>query len=251
MDKCAVPVASPRMNERESAGDLNFARAPRCAAQTGLVWAKRFPPGFLVWALAFLLAGCFTAQVYPTLQLRSISLRPGDLEAHGIGFITPSAATGQEEEKQAVAFVFADVLREERRNVRVVPLAETLSAVNKAGLADAYSRMYHDYRDTGLLKFDILQKIGVAVGVRYIAQIKVQSFGQHSRDRLGLLGLRVVETKRGTVRLFMQIWDSMDGSVAWEATQELHYAFDTITEEQMTLKTVVGRAAQDLVAKLP
>jgi hypothetical protein len=49
------------------------------------------------------LAGCFGKQIYPTNQDRSISLRAGDLERAGLAFITPSTATGQEEEKQAVA----------------------------------------------------------------------------------------------------------------------------------------------------
>jgi hypothetical protein len=48
-------------------------------------------------------AGCFGKQIYPTNQDRSISLRAGDLERAGLAFITPSTATGQEEEKQAVA----------------------------------------------------------------------------------------------------------------------------------------------------
>jgi hypothetical protein len=198
-----------------------------------------------------MLAGCFSAQIYPTLQQRGISLRPGDLETYGIGFITPSAATGQEEERQAVALVFAEVMEKERKRIRVVPLAQTLGAVNKSGLAEAYSRMYNDYRDTGLLKRDILQQVGAVIGVRYVAQIKVQSFGQGSRERFGMFGFRLVETKTAGMRLFFQIWDCSDGTVAWEAAQELHYAYDTVTEEQLTLPKVAGRAAQDLVAKLP
>jgi hypothetical protein len=198
-----------------------------------------------------ILTGCFPVQIYPTLQQRGISLQPGDLEAHGIGFITPSAATGQEEEKQAVALVFAETMQKERKAIRVVLLAETLGVVNKAGLADAYASMYRDYRDTGLLKREILQQVAKVTGVRYMAQIKVQSFGQTAKERFGIFGLRIVETKTGGVRLFFQIWDSRDGTVAWEATQELHYSYDTVTERQLTLPTVVGRAAQELVAKLP
>ena len=70
------------------------------------------------WAAAtaaVLLGGCFSVKIHPTLQERNVSLAPGDLEAHGIAFITPSAATGQEEEKQAVAFAFAETLKEERQ----------------------------------------------------------------------------------------------------------------------------------------
>ena len=34
------------------------------------------------------------------------------------------------------------------------------------------------------------------------------------------------------------------------ATQELHVAYDTITEEPLTFQKVVGRAAQEFVSKL-
>lgn len=207
------------------------------------------------WAFAIistvLLSGCFYAQIYPTLQQRSISLKPGDLEASGLGFLTPSAATGQEEEKQAVALVFAEVLQQQRPAIRVVPLAETLGAVNKNGIADGYIRMYQDYRESGLLKREVLQQVGNATGVRYLAQIKVQGFGASSRERFGTLGFRVIETKSAGVRLFFQIWDSSDGTVAWEATQEFHYAYDTMSERQLTLQKIVGHAAEDLVLKLP
>jgi hypothetical protein len=200
----------------------------------------------------WLLAGCVGGtQIYPTLQQRNISLKAGDLETYGIGFLTPSATTGQEEEKQAVALVFAEVMQQQRPGVRVVPLAETLGAVNKGAIADAYIRMYNDYRDSGLLKREILQQVGKATGARYLAQIKLQGFGQSAKDRWGTLGFRIVETKSAHLRLFFQIWDSRDGTVAWEATQELHYSQDTFSERQLTLPKVVGRAAKDLVSKLP
>jgi hypothetical protein len=207
-----------------------------------------------LWVTAMtvaLLGGCFAPQIYPTVKERNISLQPGDLEAHGIAFITPSAATGQEEEKQAIALVFAETLRETRPNVHVLALAQTLGAVNQAGLSDAYKQMYNDYRDTGLFKGDVLAQIAKATGTRYLAQIKVQGFGQSAKERFGIFGLRIVETKSAAVRLFFQVWDSRNGTVAWEATEEVHYAYDTITEEQLTLPRVVGRAAHDLIAKLP
>jgi hypothetical protein len=212
---------------------------------------ERIHSFWIATAAAMLLAGCSVPQIYPTVRERNISLQPGDLEAHGIAFITPSAATGQEEERQAIALVFAETLREKRTNVRVLALAQTLGAINKAGFADAYKRMYDDHRETGLFKGEILQQIGKATGTRYLAQIQVQGFGQSAKERFGAFGLRIVETKTAGVRLFFQIWDSGDGTVAWEATEELHYAYDTLTEEQLTLPKVVGRAAEDLIAKLP
>lgn len=202
-------------------------------------------------ALAVALPGCFGTQIYPNLQEHLIALRPGDLEASGIAFITPSTITGQEQEKQAVALTFADVIKRQRPGLRVVTLAETLGDINKAGLGDDYRRMYDEYRDTGLLSGDVLKRIGAATGTRYLVQLKLQGFGQGAKERFGILGLRIVETQYAYVRLFFQIWDSSDGTIAWEGTQEMHISTDSVKDEPVMQRTVLERTAHDLIAKLP
>ncbi len=201
--------------------------------------------------LILALAGCSTTQTYPTLQVQSISLRAGDLESSGLAFITPSTVTGQEQEKQAVALGFADIMKLERPAVRVTTLAETLGAVNKAGLADAYRKMYDDYRDTGLFDGAVLKRVGTATGARYIVQLKLQLFEQGAKDRFGIFGIRIVETKYAHLRLFMQVWDSADGSIAWEGVQEMRMSHDTATEQPVMQRIVLERTARDLVARLP
>jgi hypothetical protein len=205
---------------------------------------------FLV--LLVLLAGCSTSPIYyPTLHEQVISLRKGDLESAGIAFITPSTVTGQEQEKEAVALTFTDVLKSERPALKVSTLAETLGAVNRAGMGDAYKRMYEEYRDTGLFSADTLRRVGAATGSRYVAQLKLQGFNQNSKNRLGVLGFRLIETQYADVRLFFQIWDSRDGSIAWEAMQELRIARESTTEEPLMLRKLIERSARDLIAKLP
>ena len=202
--------------------------------------------------LAVALAGCsLEPHYYPTLKEQAIALRQGELESGGIAFITPSTVTGQEQEKQAVALAFADVLKQQRPALKVSTLAETLSAVNRAGLAEPYKRMYDDYRDTGLFSSDTLRRVAQATGTRYIAQLKLQGFGQGSKGRFGLFGLRLVETLIGDIRVYLQIWDTRDGSIAWEGMQELRIARDSTTEEPVTMHILLERSAQDLVAKLP
>ena len=197
------------------------------------------------------LPGCFTPQVYPTRHDAVITLKKNDLETAGIVFITPSAATGQEEEKQSVALEFADVLRHERPKIRVVMLSEALSAINKAGLADAYRRMYDDYRYTGLFERDMLRKVGEITGARYIAHLKLQRFGQGEKERFGALGFRIIETRYASIRLFFQIWDGNDGSIAWEGMQETHYSQDTFAEKAVSLNKIVDHTARDLIGRLP
>jgi heme-degrading monooxygenase HmoA len=199
-----------------------------------------------------LLAGCASGGIYyPTVQEQVISLRKGDLESAGIALITPSTVTGQEQEKEAVALTFSDVLKAERPSLKVTTLAETLGAINKAGLAEVYKRMYEEYRDTGLFAAEALRRIAKAAGARYVAQVKLQAFSQGSKNRFGFLGLRIVETQHADVRLFFQIWDSRDGSIAWEAMQELRVARESVTEEPLMLRRMLEHSARELIIRLP
>lgn len=198
-----------------------------------------------------MLSGCFLPQVYDTSQKMVISLQPGDLEKYGVAFITPSTATGQEEEKQAIALIFAEVMKKERPKIHCLALAETINAVNKAGQAEDYKRMFVDYRDTGVFNRDLLRKVGVATGTKFVAQIKLMSFNQGSAERLSAFGVRLVVTKSAHIRLFFQLWDTEKGYIVWEAVQELHYAVDAITEDTVTQKIIVDKVAHDFIAQLP
>jgi hypothetical protein len=205
-----------------------------------------------VLLLAAVAAGCSTPPTYyTTLSTQVVSLRAGDLESGGLAFITPSTVTGQEQEKQTVALAYADVLKRERPKLAVFSLAETLSAVNKAKLVEPYRRMYDDYRDTALFPADVLKRVSEATGSRYLAQLKLQGFTQNSKGRFGVFGFRVSETVIGDVRIYLQIWDARDGSIAWEGTQELRIATDSTTQEPVTLRDLIERSAHDLIAKLP
>ena len=196
-------------------------------------------------------AGCAGTQIHSSTEYRAFTLKAGDLPAHGIAFITPSTVTGQEEERQAVALIFASVMARDLPNVHIVTLPETLSAVNGNGLTDDYRAMFADYRDTGIFLRKTLQKIGEITGTRYLAQIKLAGFSQGSVTRFGFLGLRLVDTQYAKIRLFFQIWDSADGSIAWEGTQELVYAEDATSEEGVTLRRALERATGELVHRLP
>jgi hypothetical protein len=202
-------------------------------------------------SILVLLCACFTPQINYTAQNRAISLKAEDLPTHGVAFITPSTVTGQEEEKQVVALIFAEVLKKERPAIQCLSLPETLTAINQAGLSEDYKRMYVDYRDTGIFNGDILRKVGEATKTRYVAQLKLMVFSQGSEVRLGVLGLRLIETKYAELRLFFQIWNTQDGSIAWEGVQEIHYAIDRVTETPVTQKTIIEKAAHAIISKLP
>lgn len=202
-------------------------------------------------AVATLCLSCTLPQTYHSTQNRTFSLGPDDLSRYGLAFITPSTVTGQEQEKQTVAFTFSEVLYKLRPDIPIRTLPQTLSAVNKAGLDEEYTQMFVDYQNTSLFKTANLREVADATGMRYLGQLKLSGFQQGSDGRLGVFGLRLINTKQASIRLFFQIWDSTDGSIAWEGVDELQYAMDTATEETVTLKKVLEKASENLIVRLP
>jgi hypothetical protein len=210
------------------------------------------------WAQALLLlgillnaAGCALSQKYSSVSHENLALSAGDLEKHGIAFVSPSAITGREEDKPGLALIFAQVLREQRPGVVVMSLSETLGRINEAGLAEAYFGMYEDYEDTGLFRREALATVGQVTGHRYLGQLKLASFEQGSSGRFGTLGWRIIDTKLARVRLFFQIWDSHTGSIAWEGVNEMTISDERIEEQLVTFANVVQEAALDLIQRLP
>ena len=230
--------------------DTGQSQSPPCKTK----WARHFKlalnliaaAGLLVW-----LAGCGAAQVYSTVNHHQFSLSGDELRNSGIAFITPSTVTGQEEEKQSVAFTFVETLKTERPDIKCVSLPETLSAINRADLGKAYQRMFAEYKDTVLFDSKTLQQVGEVTETRYLAQLKLAGFSQGSSGRFSVFGLRLIETKYAKLRLFFQIWDAEDGSIAWEGVQELNWSEEEVNEDAVSLQTVIGAAARNLAKRLP
>jgi len=218
---------------------------------------KRKPNKHSWWLASLLIllfamnTGCARHQIHASVKFENIALTADDLESHGLGFITPSTVTGREQDIQSLAFIFARVLEEDRPQIHVIGLPETLSAINQADLADEYKQMYIDYSDTGIFKQSLLTKVGYVAGVRYLAQLKLSGFEQGSKGRFGMLGWRMVQTKQANIRLFLQVWDSENGAIVWEGTEELMYSNDSFSERPVTFQLVVEEVARNLLGKLP
>jgi hypothetical protein len=204
--------------------------------------------GFAAW----LLAGCaVTNQLHTTTQSLAIDLEPHVLQSTGIAFITPSSVTGQEEDRQALALAFTEALKRARPELSIVSLPQTLGAINRAGLASEYRQMFEDYRLTGIFSRETLLKVSRVTGARYLAQLKLGAFRQESKNRWGTMGIRLLETKTTSLRLYLQIWDGENGSVAWEGAQELMSSHESLKEDSISFKMAVEQSADALLKRLP
>jgi len=184
-------------------------------------------------------------------QVSTSLMAPGLIEEHGIGFLTPTARVDREEDKQALALVFASTFSELRPAVRVVPLAQTLGAVNRAGLQRQYQKMYEGFAATGVMERDTLAKLRGVTGARYFCLLQLGEFTQPAPANPNVIPLPGRTPAVAHIRLFVQIWDSVDGTIAWEGINEVSYAAESGNGRGATFSLVVDRAARDLVARLP
>jgi hypothetical protein len=203
-------------------------------------------------ALTVLFYSCSaTQQRWSNSQHETINLAAGDLEAGGIAFLTPSTVTGQEEDRQPLAIDFVSEMQDKRPGLHIVGLPQTLSTISRAGLSAQYQRMLSGYHETGIFDPQALHSIGEAVGVRYLAELKLSRFTQGAKSRFGVFGLSLVQTQYTNIRIYLEIWDSRDGAIVWQGQNELTSAYDTPAETTVPFESVVRDCARDLIAGLP
>jgi len=207
--------------------------------------------GYGLCIMPLWLSGCGSVQIHDSTQHQVINLSTTDLRTYGLAFLTPSTPTGQEEDKQALALGFAEVLRELRPEVCFVSLPEALGSINRSSFSEAYRNMYEEYRNTGILKKEIINKIGAELNARYLLQLNLANFKQETNNRFGLLGYRLIDTKMANIRLFVQIWDAQTGNIAFEAIQELNYSDDTMSDRPISFRQIVEETARRVISRLP
>jgi len=205
-----------------------------------------------LFCISILLGGCAaTGQLSTNTESVDFSLDPIAFRDHGLGFLTPVSATGREADRVALALAFADAIAAEREELHVVRLAEVLSEVNRANLSLEYKKMVDDYQSTGILEKETLRRVGEVSHVRYLGLLGLAQFTQRTNRRLSAIGLRVFDTKLASMRLSWQIWDSHTGTIAWEGSDEIDYAYDTGLEKPVNFGFVTEQAAVNLINEIP
>jgi hypothetical protein len=171
--------------------------------------------------------------------------------AERLAILTPTAAFGQEENRQSLALAFSEQLARLRPDIQAMPLAQTLSAINAAGLAGTYDQMYGAYRGSGVFDRKALGQVGAAVGARYLVQLKLQALDRDNRSRFGIHGINLLNSQSTNARLFVQVWDSRDGRIVWERSGEAVHQIEAMRGRSSTTQRAIEKAVQQLVRQLP
>jgi hypothetical protein len=199
-----------------------------------------------------LLIGCAAAmkqQSGTAAELsRSSLFGPQSLAENRVGLLTPS---GSLRYREILSDILVAALRDSRPTMPLVPLHQSLSMINQKGLASDYADLLSNYEKTGILHRQTLEKIGTALGARYLFLPTLVDYNENTFTRISIIGVRFVQTRTTTVKTMLQIWDSVSGEIVWQGTAQATMAGEDIREKPILFEDVARLAWDELVEKLP
>jgi hypothetical protein len=171
-----------------------------------------------------------------------------NLEDLKIGILS---ATGPDGYRRVLGDSFSKALRLTHPEIPQVPPQEATGLLNRDNLADEYTNMLRDYETSGILRKESLKRIGESLGVRYLIQLSLLQYSQENSTRFSVLGIRFLETRSSTLRVFAQIWDTSSGAIVWEGSSEVTLAGEDVREKPIAFEEVATRAWAELIKQLP
>lgn len=182
---------------------------------------------------------------------RSPDFTRQNMEKDKVAILSAVAVDILHEYRRVLGDSFSKALRETYPDIPQISPQETLSLLNRADLADEYTDMIRNYEISGIFRKSSLTKIGKALEVRYLIQVSLLQYSQNTATRFSFLGIRFLQTRSSTLRVFAQIWDVSSGGIAWEGSSSATLAGEDVREKPIPFEEVATRAWQELLKQLP
>ena len=112
--------------------------------------------------------------------------------------------------------------------------------------------MRRTYDETDILDRDVLRKIGAAINVRYVFQLRLAAFTQTMTDRIKIqpLDLRVLQTRSSILRLSLQLWDTKSGELLWGSGAETTMANEAMSQAPVYFEDIARATLGGMMADL-
>jgi hypothetical protein len=190
------------------------------------------PGGILTIALA-LLAGCGplrTWDAHTTSSAPSVDVATLTRESVAtLGIVAPAALQGF---GPALSHALVAALADVTPRVPAQPIPETLNALNEQGLAAEYAELLAGFARSGVLERKRLRSLGAALRARWVLLPGVAAFDEVLVDHFEISGLKIVQRRVTTLRLWLQLWDAWTGRIAWESAGEARVASELVLPDR-------------------
>jgi hypothetical protein len=199
---------------------------------------KRSIATALLAASAALAAGCTPLHLWeahvtsaprpPSFDVAVLAREP----VATLGLVAPAGLQGL---SLSVSLALDTALSQVSPPVRGIPTYETVNRLNDNGLAADYGDMMSGFARSGILDRERLQRIGSALGFRFVLQPGLAEFGGVLLDRFELAGVKLSRVRVNTLRLWLQLWDTQTGQMLWESAAEATVTTEVLLKEQSTV----------------
>ncbi len=153
--------------------------------------------------------------------------------------------------RETLAGLLYESLKKQKDGPKTLPLDLVQSVINKAEMWAEYQKMIRDFDETSVLRKDTLQKLGRALGARFVLLPKLLRFQQETFDRATVLGISFLKTRQSIVDIHAQIWDTESGEVVWHGAGEGALATEVVRGRPVSFMIVAQYACDSLVSRLP
>jgi hypothetical protein len=169
----------------------------------------------------------------------------GELRREPVAALGLLAPAGLQGFNPSLSHALVAALAEASPPIRGISTREMLNALNEKGLAAEYTDLIPGFARSGILERERLQRIGSALGSRYMLLPGLAEYNQVIIDRLALSRWKLIQSRFVALRL--QLWDTQTGRVLWESAGEVTVA----TELLRPVRTVpLDEIAQKLCLRM-
>lgn len=174
-----------------------------------------------------------------------------DLAKGKLGFLPAAVPLGHEHYQIVIVNTLSKAFLEYNPNIVAISPAEGINMVNTNNLTKDFISIVKDYQVTGILDKNILKEIGNVIGVDYIVQTRLVRFTQDKSSRLGLFGLRIMETRESSLEMIIQIWNPKNGLIVWEGIGNATMASEALRAKDITFAEITALLSKKILEKIP
>ncbi|HEU4342227.1 MAG TPA: hypothetical protein VFU31_11700 [Candidatus Binatia bacterium] len=208
----------------------------------GVPRTKRVSAAIYAFSVMFIV-GCTPLYMWDTHITSTPRPNSGVAELAGepvamLGPITPAGLQGF---SPFLSRSLIAAISEASPSFRGIPTHETVNVINGQGLSGEYTDLISGFVRSGILERERLQRLGSALGSRYVLLPGLADFNQVLVDRFEIVGFKMVRNRVITLRLWLQLWDTQTGQIVWESTGEATMASELLLPQRIVPLDEIGQ----------
>jgi hypothetical protein len=146
-----------------------------------------------------------------------------------LGVVTPGGLQGL---APTLSHALAAALADPDPSVPALSSADTLNALNEAGLAGPYADLLAGFGRSGVLERRSLHALETALGCRWLLLPGLAGLDEVLVDHFEITGLKLVRSRVTTLRLWLQLWNAHTGRLACESSGEARVTSELLQPER-------------------